>query len=293
MKAVQITGYPGEWSCLVASPKGRAMKKGEIRVLSYFSPCLVVGDPLTATAEKTAAYHDTAGGQNWAPTHWAILKRLMLMVVVMAAAAVTPTNAATMAVSPIQSNTNEYVLDLSFTNNDNGVVYNSASTNVFTSLAQDIYALGNSTSSSVSEMVNDEWGIQIRNLGEVDNGWSAQTVGLGAVDFTNNGLIPNVTYDTWQNTATNSNQDTMALRITVPNYLLDTDGTAGYNPLTDHTIGINPIDQPNMFTGTNGPSYSTAGPEYQLNTVPEPTRGVYILIGILWGLGYRKRKNRE
>ena len=212
----------------------------------------------------------------------------------MAAATVAPANAATMAVNPVQVNGTESYLDFSFTNNDNGVVYNSASTDIVSSLANDIYALGKSGEASVNDMVNNEWGINIRGApaGEVDFGWSANTSGLATIDLTNNGFAPDSSYDTWQNTATNSSQDTMALRITVPNYLLDTDGTAGYNALTDATIGINPIDQPNMFTGTGGATFSTAGSEYKLNAVPEPSSLALLGLGVLTGLWKRKREKR-
>lgn len=322
MKAVQISGQPGEWSCLVASPNGRAVMKDEIRVSSYVAPCWVAGGRLAAVSSgSTADDHDAETARRVQPSVPRPLPaphRLLAMVwrcivggpsdnrtgirrrvaqamrtfaLMGIAGSVASASAATMAVSPIQSNTGGYILDLSFTNNDNGVVYNSASTDIVSSLAQDIYALGNSNESSVNDMVNNEWSVNIRNLGEVYNGWSANSVGLATIDLTNNGLISDLSYDTWQNTASNATQDTMALRITVPNYLLDTDGSPGYNALTDHTIGINPVTQANMFTGSEGGvTYSTSGSEYQLNApVPEPSSAALLALGGFAFLAHRKR----
>lgn len=226
----------------------------------------------------------------------------------------------------------EYNLDSYFTNDDNGAVYNSANTDVISTLANQIYGLGNSGQSSVEDMMNTELGLSIRD-GEVDNGWSADAVG-SSIDLTNNGFSPDVSYDTWQSTSSNSNQDTLAFRATVPNTLLEQNGTSGYqsfnftdtqntswNPanydpivvLTGTTEANDLFNASNYngivpsatidpaFVGYDGGlgSWSTNGPQYALvnpndfGAIPEPSTVGLIGLSALAYAGSRRRQDKS
>jgi hypothetical protein len=138
--------------------------------------------------------------------------------------------------------------------------------------------------------------------GEVDFGWTAIANSLGVINLTNNGFAPDLSYDTWQNTASNSTQDTMALRFGINNDLLERNGIAGYqwngdvnDASNDYGIGINPVVQNDMFVGTDQGgfnNFSASGNSYQLigATIPEPSTTALLGLGALGALGYRKRK---
>jgi hypothetical protein len=212
---------------------------------------------------------------------------------------------ATMFTGVPSNNGSAYSLNVSFLNNDNGVAYNSAITNAVATVAQDIFDLGNHSYASLTDMMNStDFSTTIRRspAGEVNFGWSAIANSLGVINLTNNGFVPGGTYDIWQNTLSNSTQDTMALRFGISNSILEKNGIAGYqwdgdvnNPLNDYGIGINPVVQNDMFVGTDQGgfnNFSASGNSYQLigATIPEPSTTALLGLGALGALGYRKRK---
>ena len=211
--------------------------------------------------------------------------------------------AASISTSPVQYNLADNFLAFSFTNDDNLVVYNTASTDLISHLAQEIYDLGNSAEASAQDMVTDEWGISIQSTapGEVYNGWSAAVDASAGINLTNNGIIPDGTYDVWRDTNTNSIRDTMALRVTIPNSLLERNGTPGYqwdgdanNPNNDYAIKLSEVPHPDMFVGELNAfnQYSASSSRYELiQIVPEP--GSAALLGLGGGLALLRRNRKR
>ena len=132
---------------------------------------------------------------------------------------------------PFQSNSGlSYGFDTYFTNNDPGAVYDSADVQLFSALASQVFALGNSTQASLAEMMNNEWTrtIQGAPAGEVNSGWAATGDATGAIQLSHAPFG----YNIWHSTTTNSSQDTMALRIGISNGLLELNASSGYQPFT-------------------------------------------------------------
>lgn len=127
-----------------------------------------------------------------------------------------------------------YNLDITVENNDMGAVYNSATTNVFQTVAQDIFDLGNHSFSTVDEMVNAEFSPSINPATTtVDNfnGWSTTSQNNGEVSLTNNGLVKFGTpaYTIWD---TDADSSYMSLTAPVSTSLLETNATAGHQAFT-------------------------------------------------------------
>ncbi len=188
-----------------------------------------------------------------------------------------------------------YLLDSYFTNDDQGAVYDSATTKVVAALAWEVFSLGNHSSASVADLLNIEPGFSYNiRPGEVDTGWSATGVNDGTVRLTNNGYVPDATFTTWQSSSSNPSQDTMALRIVISNDLLELNATSGYQPFTlaevssagwdaslydavivrsdsalllaaNYTGAATPGEIPEAFVGDlGGPTISTTGLHYLL-----------------------------
>lgn len=172
----------------------------------------------------------------------------------------------------------DYSLDTAFTNDDNGAVYNTATSDITSTLFNQIFALGNSGESSVEDMIDNELGLNIRGVpaGEVDGGWSV--VGNGSsLDYSNNGVIlaGSPAYDVWEATQQNAAQDTLATRVTVPNSLLDINTISGYQAFTfadTASQGWDPADYDPIvvLTGTSEANDLFSASNYN-GTVPSAT----------------------
>ncbi|MEM9079871.1 MAG: hypothetical protein AAGC74_04180 [Verrucomicrobiota bacterium] len=116
-------------------------------------------------------------------------------------------------------------ITLDFLNNDNGAVYNSATFDLVTSFVPVLQAISDNHPGHLGHPlpnIASNIGLTIRGAptGEVNRGWSpiySPTTGL--ISFTNNGFIPDGTYDVWRATQQNPNRDELALSLNLGSLL--------------------------------------------------------------------------
>ncbi|MBE2285508.1 MAG: hypothetical protein IAE77_18750, partial [Prosthecobacter sp.] len=125
-----------------------------------------------------------------------------------------------------QTGTNTQVNFL-LTNNDPGAIYNSAELRLEATLAPVVDAIlrykpGYTPRAQVLAAISVT--IQQPPSGEVYSGWSSSlSSSTGVISLTNNGLLPDITYTTWQNTLANAAQDLMTVTLNLGG-MLDFDG---------------------------------------------------------------------
>ena len=180
------------------------------------------------------------------------------------------------------------VINLEFTNNDNGAVYDSAKVNLFSGLAQEIQGLDVNAGQSISDLVS-QWNISVRAppTGEVYNGWSAVVGSDGQIGLNHIDGIPGLSYDQWLSTSANPNLDTLALTVGVPTSQLELNGVAGYQPESDARVVLGVDGSPNAFVGYSGVfDYGAQGNSYHV--VPEPA--TTLMLGAAMGAAVAKKK---
>jgi len=233
------------------------------------------------------------------------IKKLAATGLVCAAMHAPKSAAAQVFVADVAYFPSESVLDVSMKNNNPGVIYDTARLDIYLSLANEIFDLGNSLEASVGDMLLTEWGLAIRGppAGEIYNGWSAEWNAGGSVDFANNGIVPDGTYDVWRDETSDSLRDTLALRATIPNYLLERNETPGYqwdgdanNPNNDYAIKLSEVPHPDMFVGTDQGgfnNFTASSNRYELANagIPEPSTAA--LLGLGGGLALLRRNRKE
>jgi hypothetical protein len=137
-------------------------------------------------------------------------------------------NAALMTTYDPVRQTVAYALDYSFKNNDPGS-YNTATTDLTKSVAQGLFDLGNHSYGSVDALATGELKPSIRATGDNFFGWSSSSQNGGEVKFTNDGLVPEGTFNVWDN-------EKMALTTTVKYALLELNGVSGHQEITEASV---------------------------------------------------------
>ncbi|ARN57701.1 PEP-CTERM sorting domain-containing protein [Sedimentisphaera salicampi] len=174
---------------------------------------------------------------------------------------------------------NEYnIIDLKFTNNDPGAIYNSASVSneILGDLAEQLVSLSSNSGKTVEDIVN-EIGVGVRShpTGEVYNGWGAAKDSQGGLSLNHNG---DRNMDEWtSDSATND----LALTVSVPTSLLETDGIEGYDPETDARIVLGDTAVQNAFVGVTTTGFDIPSSMHQYEVVPEPMTALMFGVGAL------------
>ncbi len=190
-----------------------------------------------------------------------------------------------------------------YNNLDNGFNYTLAITNTYPDITFDsglvksdfINGLADSIANynpnvdkqSVVDELNSTIGFFPTSDYNGSTGWFNSITPAGDIELTNNGIIPGVTYNEW-------NQDgTAVLHGFVNADLLDVDGVTGYNPVTDLGLRIdslNPYINGVIGTSTNNLRYGGDLDRLEATPVPEPSSLALVGMGALALSGYRKRK---
>ncbi|ARN57700.1 PEP-CTERM sorting domain-containing protein [Sedimentisphaera salicampi] len=174
-------------------------------------------------------------------------------------------------------------LNLTATNNDPGAIYNSATFDkgIFGDLAQQLCELGCNSGKTVEDIVNElQTSIMNPPTGEVYNGWNAAKDSQGGLSLNHNAGWAGFDYDEWtSDSATND----LALTVSVPTSLLETDGIEGYDPETDARIVLGDTAVQNAFVGQEGGTFGRDfySPMHQYEVVPEPMTALMFGVGAL------------
>ncbi|ARN57702.1 PEP-CTERM sorting domain-containing protein [Sedimentisphaera salicampi] len=177
---------------------------------------------------------------------------------------------------------NEYnTIDLKFTNNDPGAIYNSASVSneILGDLAEQLVSLSSNSGKTVEDALN-EFELTVRSppTGEVYNGWDVSKDSQGGLSLNHNAGWAGFDYDEWtSDSATND----LALTVSVPTSLLETDGIEGYDPETDARIVLGDTAVQNAFVGVYNHNNQWSSSMNQYEVVPEPMTALMFGVGAL------------
>jgi len=189
-------------------------------------------------------------------------------------------------------------LSVELENNDDGAVYNSYDLPLFYSLSLSLWNLPQNQANyaTIDDMTGD-WSLTIRPnpIGEVNEGWLTTQGNYSPVAIENVGGIPGVTYENWEATQQNPNQDMMALTLSIPTSQLDGNNNGWSSTDSgDYTINMNTSPTPGMGIGRAGlDSWAAQGYEYNVNIVPEPNTIALLGLGAAALLAARNRRKKE